>query len=103
MSFSFLLVPLVWLLKSVAYVVLFRMRTIQVTYLSCLIIAGAPLLLGLVLIPLPGVFAFVVGIGLAVYLTMQYTGVSLIPDGLFIPLGVEVLFRIGILVTQNAI
>ncbi len=103
MSYSIFLVPVVWLLKSVVYIVVFRVRTIHITYLSCLIIAGAPLLLGLIPLPLPSVLAVVVGIGLAIYLTMQYTGVPLIPDGLLIPLGVEMLFRIGIWVIQDVL
>jgi hypothetical protein len=103
MSLSIILVPFVWLLKSLAYVVVFRLRKIQVTYLSCLIIAGAPLLLGLIPIPLPGLFSVVAGMALAVYLTMHYARVSLFPDGLFIPLGVELLFKIGIWVVQELI
>jgi hypothetical protein len=101
MSFSIFLVPAVWLLKSFAYVGAFRIRKIEYTYLNCLIIAGAPLLLGLIPIPLPSILGAIAGIGLAVYLTMHYTGVSLIPDGLFIPLGVEVIIRIGISVIQE--
>jgi len=91
-----LLVPAIWLLKSVAYVVIFRIRTIRITYLSCLLIAGAPILLGLVPIPLPGILVDAAAIGLAVYMTMHYTGVSFFPDGLLIPLGVEIFFRFGI-------
>ena len=33
---------------------------------------------------------------------MHYTGVQLIPNGLFIPLGVEVLFGIGFWVVQQS-
>ncbi len=99
-----MLVPAVWLLKSVVYVAAFRVRKISATYLNCLIIAGAPLLLGgLIFIPLPDILAIAGGIGLAVYLTMHYTGVPFIPDGLFIPLGIEVAFRIGTWVIQNLI
>ncbi len=85
-----LLVPAIWLLKSIAYVVIFRIRTIRITYISCLLIAGAPMLLGLVPFPMPGILVDAAAIALAVYMTMHYTGVSLVPDGLFIPLGVEV-------------
>ena len=95
MSYSMFLVPVVWLVKSVVYVGAFRVRKIESTYLTCLIIAGAPLLLSLIPLPLPGVLGLIAGIGLAVYLTMHYTGVSLIPDGLFIPLGVEAVFRVS--------
>jgi hypothetical protein len=84
------IVPVVWLLKTFVYWGIFRIRTIPVTVLSCLIIAGAPLLLGI--IPLPSFLSYPAAIALAVYLTMHYTGVDLIPDGLFIPLGVELAF-----------
>ena len=96
-----LIVPTLWILKSVAYVIIFRVRTIKVTYLSCLIIAGAPFLLGFVPIPLPAVLAAAAGIGLAVFLTMHYTGVSFFPDGLLIPLGVEIFFRLALWAIQS--
>jgi hypothetical protein len=83
-------IPIVWLLKSFAYWGIFRFRTIPATALNCLIIAGAPILLSIV--PLPSFLSFPASIGVAVYLTMHYTRVDLIPDGLFVPLGVEVLF-----------
>jgi hypothetical protein len=101
MSFSIFLVPAVWLLKSVAYVIAFRIRKIDYTYLGCLVIAGASLLVGLIPIPLPGIVGMIAGMGLAVFLTMHYTGVPLIPDGLFIPLGVEVVFGVGIWAIQE--
>ena len=63
--------------------------------MTCLILAGAPIALFLFLsfvIPLPiaEIFIVMAGIILAVYLTMHYTRIALMPDGLFIPLGVEV-------------
>ena len=85
-----LLIPVLWFLKSFAYFGVFRFRTIPATTLSCLIIAGAPFLSSIV--PIPSFLAFPVSVGLAIYLTMHYTGVELIPDGLLIPLGVEVTF-----------
>ena len=101
MHLSFFLGPAIWLLKSVAYVFIFRLRSIKATYLNCLIIAGAPLLLGFVPLPLPGFVSVPLMIALAVYLTMHYTGVSLIPDGLFIPLGIEVSFRFSMWMIQE--
>jgi hypothetical protein len=96
MTFSIFLVPIVWLLKSGAYVVVFRVRKIECSYLTCLLIAGAPLLLSLIPLPFPALLGTIAGIALAIYVTMHYTGVSLIPDGLFIPLGIEVVFHIGV-------
>jgi hypothetical protein len=96
------LLPLIfWLFKSLTYWIVFRIRTIQVTALSCLIIGGAPYLLMFVPIPIPAFLSVPIAVGLAVYLTMRYTGVQLIPNGLFIPLGVEVLFGIGFWLVQQ--
>ena len=93
--------PAIWFLKSFTYWVVFRIRKIRITGLSCLIIGGISFLLMLVPIPLPGFLSFPIIIGVAVYLTMHYTRVELIPNGLFIPLGVEVFFRIGIWLIQE--
>ena len=90
MSASFFMVPVVWLLKSAAYWAIFRWRTITATLLNCLVIAGSPLLLSI--FPLPGFFALPASIGLAIYLTMHYTGVELVPDGLLVPLSIELSF-----------
>jgi hypothetical protein len=67
----------------------FWFRGIQATAMNCLIIAGASFLL---LIPLPSFLAVPAAVGLAVYLTMHYTGVELFPDGLLIPVGIECVF-----------
>ena len=90
-----LLVPGVWLLKSAAYAGVFHLREIECTYMSCLIIAGAPLLLSVIPLPLPGFLGTIAGAALAVSLTMRYTGVALLPEGLCIPLAVEGLFIAG--------
>jgi len=82
-----LVTPILWLLKSFVYWGIFRYRTISATMLNCVIIAGAPFLASI--IPLPWFLSFPALIGLAVSFTMHFTGVALIPDGLFIPLGVE--------------
>ena len=96
MTLSMCIIHAVWLLTSLAYILVFRMRKVQATSLTCLIVAGAPLLLALVPLPLPWILGDIAGIGLAIYLTMHYTGVPLIPDGLFIPLGIEIFFRAGV-------
>jgi hypothetical protein len=95
-----LLIPIVWLLKSFMYWGIFRFRTISATVLNCLIIAGAPLLLSI--IPLPSFLSFPASIGVAVYFTMRYTGVELIPDGLFIPVAVELAFWIALQIVQES-
>jgi hypothetical protein len=86
MTSAMFIVPAVWLLKSLAYYVIFRIREIPATALTCCILGGVTFL---VFLPLPGILASLAALALAVYLTMHYTGVELIPDGLFIPLGVE--------------
>ena len=95
-----LLIPIVRLLKSFMYWGIFRIRTISATVLNCLIIAGAPLLLSI--IPLPSFLSFPASIGVAVYFTMRYTGVDLIPDGLFIPVAVELAFWIALQIVQES-
>ena len=45
-------------------------------------------------ISLPIFVSVPIALGIAVFLTMRYTGVQLIPNGLFIPLGIEILFGI---------
>ena len=85
-----LMVPVIWVLKSLAYLGICRVRTIPVTWLSCLIIAGAPFFA--MILPLPPFLAFPVALGAAVYLTMHYTGVEFFPEGLLIPLGIEIAF-----------
>jgi len=79
----------VWLLKSLTYWAVFRFRGIPATAVNCLIIAGSAFLM---MIPLPSFLAVPAAIGLAVYLTMHYTGVELLPDGLLIPVGIECVF-----------
>ena len=91
----------VWLLKSLTYWAVFRFRAIPATAVNCQIIAGAAFLMALVPIPLPFFLSIPFSIGLAVYLTMHFTGVEFIPDGLFIPLGVECGFRGGWWVIQE--
>ncbi|HLP18628.1 MAG TPA: hypothetical protein VK470_20390 [Bacteroidota bacterium] len=49
----------------------------------------------LTMVPFIGFLSFPLTVGAAVYLTMQFTEASLIPDGLFIPLGVEIVFAVG--------
>ena len=101
MTMALVVVPIIWLLKSLAYWAVFRFRAIPATAMNCLIIAGAAFLMALVPISLPVFLSIPISIGLAVYLTMHYTGVEFIPDGLFIPLGVECVFRGGWWVIQE--
>ena len=87
------LISILWVLKSGTYWMVFRQRNITATVMDCLIIGGAPLLIAPVGILLPYYLVIPVSIGLAVYLTMHYTGVNFLPDGLFVPLGIEVVYQ----------
>lgn len=91
--FTILLIPTLWLLKSGVYWIIFHIRAIRVTVLSCLLIGGSQLLASMA--PFLGFLSFPIAVGVAVFLTLQYTDASLIPDGLFIPLGVETGFAVG--------
>jgi hypothetical protein len=97
-----ILTTIVWVLKSATYWMVFRYRTIRATVMDCLVIAGAPLLISAVPLPLPSFIFILVSIGLASYLTMHYTSVGFIPDGLFIPLGVEIVFRVAVWAAQES-
>jgi hypothetical protein len=59
------LIPASWLVKSLAYRVIFRMRDIRATALTCLILGGVTFL---VILPLPGILAFLAAIALGVEL-----------------------------------
>jgi len=80
-------------LRSGAYWAVFRMRTIEVTASNCLKIGAIPLLIGFIPIPWPPFVPILLSTGLAVLVTMLAADVSLIPDGLFIPLGVEAAYQ----------
>jgi hypothetical protein len=89
---------IVWLLvicvlKSGAYWSVFRFRTIQATAMDCLKIGGFPLLIGFIPLPWPSFVPILISIGLAVVLTMLATDASFIPDGLFIPVGIEIAYH----------
>ena len=96
-----ILLTAAWLLKSGSYWLVFRWRTIKATVMDSLIIAGAPLIISGFGIPLPLFLTIPVSIGLAVYFTMHYTGVELIPDGLFILLSVEGGFLVAVWILQQ--
>jgi len=90
------LIILWWFVRTAMYWYTFRFRKITATLMTCLIIAGAPvalLILFIFILPLtvPEIFLVPASIGLAIYLMMHYTRVSLLPDGLIIPLGVELI------------
>ncbi len=87
-----LIVPL--LLKTVLFVVVFRWRKQKVSLLTSFLLAGAPLILSVIPLPLPGAITVVAGIGVALYILSQYTEVKLVPEGVVTVIGVEIISRV---------
>jgi hypothetical protein len=92
MLVSAFLIPIVWLLKASAYWGAFRVRKIEATAVNCLIIAGAAFSMSIMPFTLPEFLSELVKIALAVGFTVYLTEAKLYPDGIFIPLGIELLF-----------
>jgi hypothetical protein len=78
-------------LNTALYAAAFRIRRIKATFLNCVVIAGAPVIVGFVPIPLPAPLGFVVGLGAAIFLTAHYTEAELFPDAFLIPCVVQLL------------
>jgi len=74
-------------LKTVLYFMLFRFRRISATLLTCIVISGAGFL---VFIPMPQMLSTIAGIGVAIWLCQYFTEVEPYPDGILIPVGVEI-------------
>jgi hypothetical protein len=83
------LAPLV--LATALYAAAFTIRRIQATLLTCIVIAGAPVILGVVPLPMPEPVRFILGLGLAIFLTARYTEAELFPDSVLIPTVVQLI------------
>lgn len=68
---------------------IFRRRQQRVSLLTCIILAGAPMLGAVIPIPLPAALMVFIGIGIALYVLAQYTEVPLFPEGVVIVVAVE--------------
>lgn len=77
------------LLKSALYFFLFKIRSVKATLLNCIVISGSSQIVQFVPLPVPSSIHYVLTLGLAIILTMKFTEADLYPDGLFIPVGVE--------------
>ena len=91
------LLPVLWAAKSGAFWLAFRYREVEATIFDCLLIAAAPMLA--ILFPLPfasNILSLMLALGLTSYVAIKCTGVSFIPDGLLIPLVVEIVFQAGL-------
>jgi hypothetical protein len=79
------------LLRTALYLLACKIRSIHITVLSCIILAGSGVFLSIIPIPLPVFLSKVLAIGLAMFLMTRFTEAELYPDIVFIPLTVEVL------------
>ena len=87
-----LLIPLIpWAFRFALYWIAFKVRSIRIRILSCLIIAGVSYFFAIIPLPLPQEMDFVFAVGLAAFLVTRYTEADLFPDGLMIPFIVELI------------
>lgn len=91
-SLFFLAGPL--LLKTVAFVLIFKWRKHRVRLITSVILAGAPMLLSMIPIPLPQMIAVLVSFGIALAVLAKYTEVLLVPEGILTLVGVEIVSRL---------
>lgn len=80
-------------LRIILYLVAFKVRSIHIKLLNCIVIAGAGYLVGFLVgalrLPLPLFIQSALSIGLAMFLITRYTEADVFPDVIFIPLAVE--------------
>jgi hypothetical protein len=79
------------LLRTALYFLACKIRSIHISVMSCIILAGSGVLLSIIPIPLPMAFSKSLAIGAAMFLMTRYTEAELYPDVVFIPLTVEIL------------
>jgi hypothetical protein len=76
-------------LRTVLYLFACRVRSLHITLLNAIILAGAGSLVRLVPIPMPDVIHQALVIGVAMFLFARYTDAELFPDVIFLPLVIE--------------
>ncbi|MFA6469014.1 MAG: hypothetical protein WCW35_08955 [Bacteroidota bacterium] len=76
------------ILKTVLYIVVIRMRKLEVSIKTCAICAGASILAGM--IPFPEALHLMLTIVIAGFLIMKDADVDFFPDGVLIPFVVEI-------------
>jgi hypothetical protein len=84
-----LLACLPLLVRIILYLIAFRIRSIHITLINCIVVAGAGYLLVFIPIPLPAIIRESAATGLSMYLMTRYTEAEVFPDGLAIPIAVE--------------
>ena len=78
-------------LRTVLYLVACRLRSLHITLLNAIVLAGAAYLVGFIPIPIPYMLRQPLAIGVAMFLFARYTEAELFPDAIVIPLIVELL------------
>ncbi len=78
------------ILRTILYLIAFKIRSIHIKLLNCIIIAGVGTLVGAVPL-LPYYVGRALALGLAMFLMTRYTEADLYPDVIFIPLIIELL------------
>jgi len=76
-------------LRTVLYLLACRLRSIHITMLDAIILAGAGYLVGFLPIPIPFILRQALVIGVAMFLLARNTEAELFPDVIFIPLVIE--------------
>lgn len=79
------------LVRTLLYLAAFKLRSIRITLLNCIVVAGAPYLVGFIPLPLPMILRVAAGIALAMFLLTRYTEAELFPDVIVIPITVELM------------
>lgn len=79
------------LLRSGLYFLACKIRSIHISVMSCIVLAGSGVLLSIIPIALPGLFMTMLAVGVAMFLMTRYTEAELFPDVVFIPVIVEAL------------
>ena len=76
-------------LRTILYLLACRLRSIHITLLNAIVLAGAGYVVGFVPLPIPYFLRQSIVIGVAMFLFARYTEAELFPDVIFIPLVIE--------------
>ncbi len=83
------LTPLiVFVFKVLMYYAALKMRKLEARLMTAAMCAGSTVLVGL--IPFPPIMQFALTIAIAAFFIVKNTDTNLYPDGIFIPLAVEI-------------
>ena len=84
------------LLRTLLYLLAYRTRSIRITSLSAIILAGPGTVLAIVPIPIPPMLRPALIIGIVMFLMSRYAEADLCPDIIFLPLVVELLSMVTV-------